>query len=182
MRIGLGLLLSFLLGSIPTAYILVRSLRGMDVRQMGSGNVGSMNVRDQLGYGPALLVLFIDAAKGAAAVLLGKYLGFDPGLCLGMAVAGHIYPPWLRFQGGKGIATALGGVLMLWWWQVLLVFAIIWIPCYLLSAGESGDWANLAGGLGIAVYGFSSGPQWGMLMLGCLIALKHFQVLRKGQV
>ena len=108
--------LSYLLGSIPFGYILVRWFRGQDVRQSGSGNIGATNVARSF---PALgvVTLLLDASKGAAAVILTRAL--FPGqralagaaaLC---AVAGHIFPPWLGFRGGKGVATSLGSFVML---------------------------------------------------------------------
>jgi len=173
-----ALITSFLLGSIPTAYIVVKAQQQKDIRQMGSGNVGSMNVRDQLGYKPAILVLLIDAAKGAVSDGLGGYLGADPGLCLAAAVTGHIYPPWLAFRGGKGLAAALGGLLVLWQWPSILVFIILWLLVYFGIAGRNGDWANLAGALGISAYALLPGPNWGLMILGLIIALKHYMVIK----
>ena len=107
----LTLACSYLLGSIPFGYILVRTVRGQDVRQTGSGNIGATNVSRT---SPALgmLTLLFDALKGLAAVILTRTL--FPGhnalqaaaaLC---AIVGHMFPVWLRFQGGKGVATGLG--------------------------------------------------------------------------
>lgn len=174
----LALIASFLLGSIPTAYIVVKSQQQKDIRQMGSGNVGSMNVRDQLGYKPALIVLLVDSAKGAAAVGLGLFLGADPELCLAASVAGHIYPPWLVFKGGKGLATALGGLLVLWQWPAILAFVVLWLLLYFGVSGRDGDWANLAGALGISGYALLPAPHWGLIILGFIIALKHFMVIK----
>lgn len=173
-----ALIASFLLGSIPSAYIIVKYQQQKDIRQMGSGNVGSMNVRDQLGYKPAIIVLLADAAKGAAAVSLGSFLGADPRLCLAAAVTGHIYPPWLAFKGGKGLATALGGLLMLWQWPAILVFIILWLLAYFGVSGRNGDWANLAGALGISIYALLTGPHLGIVIMGLVIALKHFMVIK----
>ncbi|NMC26734.1 MAG: glycerol-3-phosphate acyltransferase [Syntrophomonadaceae bacterium] len=178
MQTILALTASFLLGSIPTAYIVVKSQQQKDIRQMGSGNVGSMNVRDQLGYKPAIIVLLVDAAKGAAAVGLGLFLGADPELCLATAVAGHIYPPWLAFKGGKGLATALGGLLVLWQWPAILAFVVLWLLVYFGFSGRDGDWANLAGALAISAYAVLPSPEWGLLLLGLVIALKHFMVIK----
>jgi len=172
------LIASFLLGSIPTAYIVVKFQQQKDIRLMGSGNVGSMNVRDQLGYKPAIIVLLVDAAKGAAAVGLGSFLGADPGLCLAAAVAGHIYPTWLAFKGGKGLASTLGGLLALWQWPAILVFIILWLLVYFGVSGRNGDWANLSGALGISAYALLPAPHWGLIILGFIIALKHFIVIK----
>jgi acyl phosphate:glycerol-3-phosphate acyltransferase len=113
--------LSYLLGSIPFGYLLVRIFRGEDVRQSGSGNIGATNVSRK---SPVLggLTLLLDAAKGTAAVVL-SYVVADhmvaiPGLeqvALGalFAVVGHVFPVWLKFHGGKGVATGLGAFALL---------------------------------------------------------------------
>lgn len=101
-------LLSYLLGSIPFGLILVRVLHGEDVRQSGSGNIGATNVArtaPMLG----LITLLLDAGKGFLAVAIAAWLGGDKSLAALCAVAGHIFPVWLRFRGGKGVATAIGG-------------------------------------------------------------------------
>jgi glycerol-3-phosphate acyltransferase PlsY len=108
--------LGYLLGSIPFGYLLVRVFRGEDVRTTGSGNIGATNVaRKSPVLGAATLVL--DAGKGLSAVLLAAR--FFPGsaaipfVAAFAAVAGHIFPVWLRFKGGKGVATGLGSFLFL---------------------------------------------------------------------
>ena len=109
--------LSYLLGSIPFGYLLVRIFRGEDVRSSGSGNIGATNVaRKSPVLGVATLLL--DASKGVAAVLLTRFLVTDShqGLALTMAaffaVLGHMFPVWLKFRGGKGVATGFGSILM----------------------------------------------------------------------
>jgi len=123
---------AYLLGSIPFGYLLVRAFRGDDIRATGSGNIGATNVaRSAPGLG--LLTLLLDAGKGALAVLAavalfgyfesGSFRGFSweapehaqPAAALAalLAVAGHIFPPWLRFRGGKGVATGAGAFLLL---------------------------------------------------------------------
>jgi acyl phosphate:glycerol-3-phosphate acyltransferase len=104
---------SYLLGSIPFGYLLVLAFRGEDVRRTGSGNIGATNVSRK---SPALgaLTLLLDAAKGFLAVELAAYFGrtaADPrlmGAAALLAITGHMFPVWLRFRGGKGVATALG--------------------------------------------------------------------------
>jgi glycerol-3-phosphate acyltransferase PlsY len=113
---------SYLLGSIPFGYVLVRIVRGEDVRLTGSGNIGATNVSRK---SPALGVLtfFLDALKGSASVALAYFLsglaGLGPtpyrlmavgALC---AIVGHVFPVWLRFRGGKGVATGLGSFLLI---------------------------------------------------------------------
>ncbi len=109
---------SYLLGSIPFGYLLVRILKGEDVRASGSGNIGATNVARK---SPALGVatLLLDAAKGLAAVLVARVLFGGPHQQLIMttaaffAVLGHLFPVWLKFRGGKGVATSLGAFILL---------------------------------------------------------------------
>ena len=109
---------SYLLGSIPFGYLLVRILKGEDVRTSGSGNIGATNVARK---SPALGVatLLLDAAKGLAAVLVARVLFSGPHRPLIMttaaffAVLGHLFPVWLKFRGGKGVATSFGAFILL---------------------------------------------------------------------
>jgi acyl phosphate:glycerol-3-phosphate acyltransferase len=107
---------SYLLGSVPFGYILVRIFRGQDIRQSGSGNIGATNVARS---SPVLgaLTLLLDILKGMSAVLLSRLLFPGQEVVTGaaalFAVLGHIFPPWLRFRGGKGVATGLGSFLLL---------------------------------------------------------------------
>jgi glycerol-3-phosphate acyltransferase PlsY len=104
---------AYLVGAFPTGVLLARA-RGVDLRQVGSGNIGATNVGRALGKRWAILVLLVDAAKGAAPVLVSRVLGLGPWVeAAGAAVAvvGHSYNIFLRGQGGKGVATSLGGAL-----------------------------------------------------------------------
>jgi acyl phosphate:glycerol-3-phosphate acyltransferase len=119
--------LSYLLGAIPFGYILVRTLRGQDVRKSGSGNIGATNVARSF---PLLggMTLLLDASKGAAAVILTRFLFPGQGILAGLAalcaVTGHIFPLWLGFRGGKGVATSLGSFVMLAPKAILLVIGV----------------------------------------------------------
>jgi glycerol-3-phosphate acyltransferase PlsY len=106
---ALALVLAYLLGSIPSGYLAGRT-RGVDLRTVGSGNVGAANVFRSLGKAMGIGVLVADIAKGVAAALVARGLTDDPWpLVAGcVAVTGHIFPVWLRFHGGKGVATAAG--------------------------------------------------------------------------
>ncbi|MEM9691634.1 MAG: glycerol-3-phosphate 1-O-acyltransferase PlsY [Myxococcota bacterium] len=104
--------LAYLLGSIPFGAIIAKR-RGIDIQETGSGNIGATNVARTLGKKTGAVVLLLDAAKGAAAVALAHAAGTpDPGwlpMASGFAaVVGHCFPVWLRFHGGKGVATSLG--------------------------------------------------------------------------
>jgi acyl phosphate:glycerol-3-phosphate acyltransferase len=104
---------AYLVGAFPTGVLLARA-RGVDLRQVGSGNIGATNVGRALGKRWAILVLLVDAAKGAAPVLVARALGLGPWVEAAGAVAavvGHSYNIFLRGQGGKGVATSLGGAL-----------------------------------------------------------------------
>jgi acyl phosphate:glycerol-3-phosphate acyltransferase len=104
---------AYLVGAFPTGVLLARA-RGVDLRQVGSGNIGATNVGRALGKRWAILVLLVDAAKGAAPVLVARALGLGPWVESTGAVAavvGHSYNIFLRGQGGKGVATSLGGAL-----------------------------------------------------------------------
>jgi glycerol-3-phosphate acyltransferase PlsY len=111
----LAVAVGYLVGSIPFAFLLARR-RGVDLRRAGSGNVGAANVLRTSGVPHAIAAMCLDAAKGAVAVLVAQRLTNGPAtpVAAGMAaVIGHIYPPWLRFRGGKGVATAAGVFLVL---------------------------------------------------------------------
>jgi len=118
---------SYLLGSIPFGYILIRLFRGQDVRQTGSGNIGATNVSRT---SPALgaVTLILDALKGVAAVLITRSLFPGRTVLLGvaalMAIAGHVFPVWLGFRGGKGVATGLGSFVVLVPKTVLVMIGI----------------------------------------------------------
>ena len=124
------LLAGYLLGSLPTGYLTVRWLDGRDLRLLGSGSTGATNVLRQVGKGPALLVFLVDVGKGAAAVLLAKALQLDDGwqVAAGLAaLAGHIWPIWLGWKGGKAVATALGMLLGIAWPVGLASFGVFLI-------------------------------------------------------
>ncbi|MCF8496512.1 MAG: glycerol-3-phosphate 1-O-acyltransferase PlsY [Alphaproteobacteria bacterium] len=111
----LFIFLGYLLGSIPFGFLLTRAAGLGDIRSIGSGNIGATNVLRTGNKGLAALTLLLDALKGALAVWLSFQSG-DAEIILGTglaAVAGHMYPVWLRFRGGKGVATALGALGML---------------------------------------------------------------------
>jgi len=134
-----ALLLGYLLGSIPFGLVLTRAAGLGDVRNIGSGNIGATNVLRTGRKGLAAATLLLDAAKGAAAVLLAGWLWSDQGLEGHAAIAaflGHLYPVWLRFKGGKGVATLLGVVAALSW-PVALIAAAVWILALLLTRYSS---------------------------------------------
>ncbi|HVO10902.1 MAG TPA: glycerol-3-phosphate 1-O-acyltransferase PlsY [Vicinamibacteria bacterium] len=114
---------SYLLGSIPFSFLIARAFGVRDVRRVGSGNVGATNVLRSAGKAAGLLAFLLDAAKGAMATLLAQQVlpGDDrlPALAALLVVVGHMYPVWLRFQGGKGVATGFGALGPLAPWPAL---------------------------------------------------------------
>ena len=107
----IGIVLGYLLGSIPSAYILLRAARGVDIRATGTGNVGALNIYQQLGMAGGIGVLVADVSKGVIAVFLPLWMGAPDWASYGSAatvVIGHNWPIFLKFRGGKGAATLLG--------------------------------------------------------------------------
>jgi len=113
----IAVVLGYLFGSIPSAYIFTRLATGKDVRRLGGGNVGGLNVYREVGLLPAVAVAIVDLAKGAAAVAISIWLlEVDEPFILAAAVAavvGHNWMVWLKFSGGKGMGAAIGGLLVL---------------------------------------------------------------------
>jgi glycerol-3-phosphate acyltransferase PlsY len=121
------LAIGYLLGSLPNGYLAGRWLKGIDLRQCGSGSTGATNVLRNVGKAPALVVFLLDVGKGALAVLLAKSFGLNDWVQVlaGLAaLAGHIWPVWLGWKGGKAVATGLGMFLGLAWPVGLACFGL----------------------------------------------------------
>ncbi|MDG3577064.1 glycerol-3-phosphate 1-O-acyltransferase PlsY [Rhizobium sp. YJ-22] len=133
-----ALVIGYLLGSIPFGLLLTRAAGLGDVRKIGSGNIGATNVLRTGNKKLALLTLLLDAFKGTAAVLLAtKAFGPEAGMIAGLgAFLGHLFPVWLGFKGGKGVATYIGVLLGLSPGMVL-VFAVVWLSIAFLSRYSS---------------------------------------------
>ena len=126
-EVSFALALGYLLGSIPFGLILTRLSGKGDIRAIGSGNIGATNVLRTGSKGLAAATLILDALKGTAAVLTAESLWPGSGrYAAAGALIGHLYPVWLRFKGGKGVATLLGILLGLAW-PIGLVYAALWI-------------------------------------------------------
>lgn len=123
-----SLMIGYLSGSVPYGLLLTRMAGLGDVRQIGSGNIGATNVLRTGNKKLAAVTLLLDALKGTVPVVLANhFLGLEAALLAGLgAFLGHLYPVWLRFKGGKGVAT-LAGISLGFSWHVLLPFAIVWI-------------------------------------------------------
>jgi glycerol-3-phosphate acyltransferase PlsY len=124
---------AYLLGSIPFGLVLVRVVRGQDVRLSGSGNIGATNVARSSGAMLGIATLVLDALKGYLAVMVSislshRFVDLEIGLAAALAalcaIVGHVFPVWLRFRGGKGVATAVGAFLGLAPRAVLVVLAV----------------------------------------------------------
>jgi acyl phosphate:glycerol-3-phosphate acyltransferase len=138
-----ALALGYLLGSIPFGYLLTRAAGLGDVRAIGSGNIGATNVLRTGHKGLAALTLVLDALKGTAAVLIGHWIGAQGGVAIlasllaGLAAfLGHVFPVWLGFRGGKGVATYIG-VLLGAYWPGALIFCVVWLLLAFLTRYSS---------------------------------------------
>jgi glycerol-3-phosphate acyltransferase PlsY len=112
----LPILIGYCVGSLPLGYLVANRAKGVDLRRVGSGNVGAANVYRTAGLAAALIVVLVDVAKGASSVFFAARLttgAADPVAAGVAAIIGHVYPIWLRFHGGKGVATACGVFWML---------------------------------------------------------------------
>lgn len=179
---GVVLILSYLLGSIPFGFLLVKSSHGKDIRQYGSGNIGATNVfRKSRTTG--ILTLLCDAGKGALAVVIAAWLLGDPtwqAIAAFAAILGHIFPVWLRFRGGKGVATGCGAYLALCPLAVLttlLVFVLVLAATRYISAASI--LATALFPLWAYLYGFPAMViVWGAAG-AFLIIVKHHENIRR---
>ena len=151
-------LLGYALGSIPFGLLLTRAAGLGDVREIGSGNIGATNVLRTGSRTLAVATLVLDAAKGAAAVLIAGWLWPDlpqaEGIAAIAAFLGHLFPVWLRFRGGKGLATGLGIVATLHW-QSALVLSAVWLLVAIVTrySSLSGMTAAIAAPVAAALFG-----------------------------
>lgn len=133
----LALLAGYLLGSVPFGLVLARLTGAGDIRKIGSGNIGATNVLRTGRKGLAAATLILDMAKGALPVLIAGFWGPDVQICAGFgAFLGHLFPVWLRFKGGKGVATALG-VWLVMAFPVGLAACVAWLVFGLVTRYSS---------------------------------------------
>ena len=179
---------AYLLGSIPFGYLLVRLRGGGDVRETGSGGTGATNVTRRAGKGAGVLTLLLDALKGMAAVLIARAsLGADEDaqwwVCAAgaSAVLGHVFPVWLRFRGGKGVATGLGVFAVLAPLATLcalLVFvAVVWLWRYVSLGSITAACVLPLAVWALGALGVSDRAAWPLLVFAAagaaLIVLMH---------
>ena len=174
-QIAIALLVGYLFGSIPFGLILTRVAGTGDIRAIGSGNIGATNVLRTGHKGLAAVTLLGDMLKGAAAVLVMKWLGgSDAALVAGLAaVIGHVFPVWLRFKGGKGIATYIG-VLIAVAWPVAAAFGVIWAAVAALTRYSSLSGLVASAATPVLLWVFTGGkPALLFLVLTALIFVTH---------
>lgn len=131
MQIIIAAIIGYLCGSIPFGLVLSNAAGLGDIRKIGSGNIGATNVLRTGNKKIAALTLVCDVLKGLIPVLIGGWLAGSTGIMIAgfAALAGHIFPVWLGFKGGKGVATAFG-VMLGWSWPVALLAAVTWIAVF----------------------------------------------------
>ena len=171
-------ILGFLLGSFPTAYLVGRWSRGFDIRGVGSRNPGATNIGREVGIAAGVLVLAVDAIKGAIAILVGQQLGVPTTVLYFTslaAVVGHNFSPFLGFKGGKGAATVLG-ISMFMLWQITAVSGAIGL--LVLAASRHAVWAMAAVFLALNALTIATGQTIGQIVLcivlSLLVAGTHF--------
>jgi glycerol-3-phosphate acyltransferase PlsY len=177
--IALWVVASYLLGATPTAYLAGRLARSIDLREHGSKNLGATNVYRVLGWRWAIPVALIDIAKGAIPVaLFGRWAAGGPWLAVGLGIAavlGHVFSPFMRFKGGKGVATALGVFLALAPVAVLIAVPVwggsLWLTGYvslasLVAAASFPVWVKLTAPGAVSAF-------WASVALAVLIVYSH---------
>ncbi len=177
----LGAALAYLLGSIPFGLVLTKLAGYGDIRTIGSGNIGATNVLRTGNKTLALLTVLLDAGKGAAAVLIAEQFGPDmTAYAAAFAFLGHLFPVWLGFKGGKGVATA-GGILLAYTWPVGVAAAATWLVVAVLTRYSS--LAALIAALLAPLYAWlltrEFQPTEVVAFLAVLIILRHHANIRR---
>jgi glycerol-3-phosphate acyltransferase PlsY len=176
----LALIGGYALGSIPFAYIVTQAFGLGDIRQVGSGNVGATNVLRTGNKLATALTLIGDVGKGVAAVLIAKQFGEAPAMAAALgAFVGHIFPVWLNFKGGKGVATCLGILAALSWPVALLAFGT-WLAA--VAIGRISSLAALVAAIASPIYMLFWGPWFyaaGAAILAALVFLTHRENIRR---
>ncbi len=173
--------LGYLLGSIPFGVLVTRAMGLGDLRQIGSGNIGATNVLRTGNKGAALATLLLDGGKGAVAVLLARWLvGEDAAQVAGLAAfLGHLYPVWLSFKGGKGVATFIG-VLLALNWLVGLAVCLTWLLGAVVTRTSSIAALVAAAASGLFVLALTDGSLLILtLILTLLIYVRHAENLKR---
>ena len=179
--IALLIICAFIMGSIPVG-VIVAKIKGVDLKKVGSGNIGATNVLRSLGKGPAALTLFGDMLKGTLAVALGWYFGLGTvyqGLIGLSAILGHNFSFFLGFRGGKGVATSLG-VFLFYSPQTALITFIIWIVVVLTTKYSSLGALISFGLLPLNIFLFDSKDKLPVaLLVSLFILIRHADNIRR---
>jgi glycerol-3-phosphate acyltransferase PlsY len=182
----LSITIAYLLGSIPFGYLLVRIFRNEDIRERGSGNIGATNVARSGSKGLGIATLLLDLGKAYAGVMIAKQLApgmYDVAVAAAVAaILGHVFPVWLGFRGGKGVASALGVLLALSWPSavgVLSVFVLV------LALTRYVSLASIVGAITFPLFGLHfvapRNPMaiFGFVFIPLLVIVKHHENIRR---
>jgi glycerol-3-phosphate acyltransferase PlsY len=175
-----ALVIGYLLGSIPFGLLITRLAGRGDIRDIGSGNIGATNVLRTGAKGLAAATLILDALKGAAAVLIAQRFWPDStSFAAAGALIGHLYPVWLRFKGGKGVATMLG-ILAPLFWQAAVVYAVLWVGLLLILRISSVAGMAAAGSAPVTAAVLGEQAIFPMLLgFALLVIWKHRENIRR---
>jgi glycerol-3-phosphate acyltransferase PlsY len=182
MKLFFLILCAFLLGSIPFG-VVVAKIYGVNLRKVGSGNIGATNVLRAMGKGPAVLTLVGDVLKGSLAVVLGRFFFHSPSLegIIGLsAIVGHNFSLFLRFRGGKGVATSIG-VLLIYSPKVGVLTVILWLMVILITRYSSLA-AIVSFGvlpLGIYILDYSQGKLIISILIAFLLIFRHTDNIKR---
>lgn len=182
----LALTIAYLLGSIPVGYLLVKTFRGDDIRTSGSGNIGATNVARSGAKGLGIATLLLDALKGFLAVLIAQHLAhahahsfpdaYRVAAAAGLvAVIGHVFPIWLGFRGGKGVATALGVFLAL---APLAALLALFIFIVVFAFTKYVSLASVIGALLLPVFAIASSNKHSLCVDLCYIAIAVLVIVK----
>lgn len=182
MKLFFLILCAFLLGSIPFGVVAAK-IYGVNLRKVGSGNIGATNVLRAMGKGPALLTLVGDVLKGSLAVVIGRFFFHTPSLegIIGLsAIVGHNFSLFLRFRGGKGVATSIG-VLLIYSPRVGVLTVILWLMVILITRYSSLA-AIVSFGvlpLGIYILDYSQGKLIISILIAFLLIFRHTDNIKR---
>jgi glycerol-3-phosphate acyltransferase PlsY len=177
------MVVSYFIGSVPTGYLVARLVKGVDIRTIGSGSIGATNVRRVMGQGWAVFVSIIDMLKGALALLVTATSASTASWLLSLVgfavVMGHNYPIWLKFKGGKGVATTYGVVFFLWPYEsfaVALLSGAIWYA--VMTTTRYVSLASMTSLLALPVFFWMLDAPFSFILVSFVLAL--FALYRHG--
>ena len=180
---NLMILLAYLVGGISPGYLLVRILLDTDLRTVGSGSLGATNVGRVLGKKGFYFTFVADILKGAVMVWLSKWLGFSPGVVAAVVVvviAGHIWPIWHHFHGGKGISTGLGAVIALDY-TILLIGGVVLLVTYMMFRRFLPSWIVTVAAMPLIAYilGYPLAVVVPLILAAAIVVFAHKENIRQ---